>query len=61
MFYFPDWIYEPLPYLYLLVGGVALAGVDITAGRISGLLLISAAALIIKMRRDSRRDAAGLI
>lgn len=58
MFYYPGWIYEPLPYLYLLIGAAAAAGVDPTPGRISGLLLVGAAIVILKMRRESRRDAA---
>jgi hypothetical protein len=57
MYYFPPWIYEALPYLYLLVGTTAAAGVDPTAGRISGLLLITAAIIILKLRRDNRRVA----
>jgi ABC-type glucose/galactose transport system permease subunit len=53
MFFLPDWIYKALPYVYVLVGAVALSGTDFSAGRLSGLLLIMAAALILKMRDHS--------
>lgn len=53
----PAHIYEPLPYAYL---GVALAST--TASGFNGmvvvcsLILASASALILKMRRDYRRQ-----
>lgn len=54
MFYLPTWLYEILPYVYIVVGALALIGVDITVGRLSGILLLTAAIVIIKMRRDCR-------
>ncbi|MFA5082653.1 MAG: hypothetical protein WC474_08930 [Hydrogenophilaceae bacterium] len=54
MYRIPGWIYEPLPYIYLLVGGLASVGFDPVVGRVSGLLLITSAVLIIIMRRDNR-------
>lgn len=57
MYRWPSWIYEPLPYLYLLAGVTAAVGFDPLVGRISGLLLIMAAILIILMRREYRTAA----
>ncbi len=50
MFYLPNWVYKPLPYVYLFLGAVALSGADLLTGRLSGVLLILAGALILKMR-----------
>jgi len=56
----PKWLYETLPYVYI-VGGISTAGVlqNIVA-TISGVLLLSAGALVLTMRhnyRSSRREA----
>lgn len=58
MYRWPNWLYEPLPYLYLFVGVGAVVGIDPMVGRFSGLLLITAAMLIIMMRRDYRACSA---
>lgn len=54
MYRWPSWIYEPLPYVYLLTGGFAVVGFDPVVGRISGLMLMTAAFIIITLRRDNR-------
>lgn len=57
MIYLPNWMYELLPYCYLFLGGMATLTIDQAWGRASGLALIALAALIIKLRTDSRREA----
>jgi hypothetical protein len=51
----PRPIYELLPYLYLAFGALAAAGLDMTEGKVSGILLCFAGFLIFKMRSDYRR------
>jgi len=50
----PKWLYETLPYVYI-VGGIATAGIlqNIVA-TISALLLLSAGALVLTMRHNYR-------
>lgn len=56
----PRWLYEALPYLYLGGGALTLVGVRNWGAAISSLLLISASAVIWKMRRDYRlRNSSG--
>lgn len=50
----PDWIYEPLPYIYTAVGLVATLTLDSLTGRLSGILLLSAAAVVGYWRYDYR-------
>lgn len=50
----PDWIYEPLPYVYATAGLVATLTLDTLTGRISGLLLLSAAGVVGYWRYDYR-------
>lgn len=53
----PTRLYELLPALYVVVGLLALLSADNMLGALSaGLLLLLAAAVIIKMRRDYRRN-----
>jgi hypothetical protein len=55
----PIWIYEPLPYLYALMGVIAILTLDALVGKISGLMLISAGVVVwhqrIRYRRFRRR------
>ena len=51
----PTRLYELLPALYVVVGLLALLSADNLLGALSAGLL-SAAAVIIKMRRDYRRN-----
>jgi hemerythrin-like metal-binding protein len=57
----PKWLYETLPYVYI-VGGIATAGIlQHVIATMSGLLLLSAGALVLTMRhnyRASREEAA---
>lgn len=55
MFYLPKWIYEAAPFIYLIAGGAAMFGMDSRLGRLSGLLLISAAIMIIVLRQQLRK------
>ncbi len=56
----PKWLYETLPYVYI-VAGIATAGMlQNVVATISGVLLLSAGALVLTMRhnyRSSRREA----
>ncbi len=51
---FPGWLYEPLPYLYVLVGLITLFSLEELTGRMSGLLLIVAGFIIGFMRFQFR-------
>ena len=50
----PDWLYELMPYIYSLAGVAAIFHFDTVAGYGAGILLLLAAALIWKMRKDHR-------
>jgi len=51
----PDWLYEPLPYLYLMMGLLATIVLDAYVGKISGLMLISAGIVTWNLRFIYRR------
>ena len=50
----PDWLYELMPYIYSMSGIAAIFYFDTVAGYGAGGLLLLAAALIWKMRKDYR-------
>jgi hypothetical protein len=50
----PDWLYELMPYIYTLAGIAAIFHFDTVAWFGAGILLLLAAALIWKMRKDHR-------
>lgn len=50
----PNWIYEPLPYLYTGAGFIALLNLDTLVGKISGILLISAGVVVGYQRYEYR-------
>ena len=52
--YKPDWLYEAMPYLYLVTGVVVMLYFDSTAGYVSGTLFLVAVASILIMRRHNR-------
>ena len=52
--YKPDWLYEAMPYLYLVTGVVVILYFDSTAGYVSGTLFLVAVASILIMRRHNR-------
>lgn len=47
----PRLVYEALPFVYSLVGLTTIANNDITLGRLLGALLLSAAVIILTMRK----------
>jgi len=50
----PEWLYEATPYVYIL-GGLATVGLlKNGVAMVSGALLLSAGALVLKLRRDYR-------
>ncbi|MEW5769507.1 MAG: hypothetical protein AB1831_04000 [Pseudomonadota bacterium] len=51
----PDWLYEPLPYLYTLMGFIAISMLDVWVGKLSGVMLISAGVVIWHLRFTYRR------
>lgn len=54
--YFPKWVYELLPYLYVIVGLLALLNLETSGVKGCGFLLATSGLLIFKMRRDYRRS-----
>jgi len=51
----PNWLYEPLPYLYMAVGAFVAWQLDEVIGELSGLLLISAGLVVANMRHEYRK------
>lgn len=54
--YLPIFIYELLPLAYAIFGLLALLNVEWMTGRVSGALLLLAAFLIWRMRRQYRAE-----
>jgi hypothetical protein len=54
--YKPEWLYEALPYLYVLAGVVTITNLGNTLSLFSGGLLISAGVFIWWMRRSARQN-----
>lgn len=54
----PAWLYESLPYLYALIGVLTITLLGNPIALASGLTLLSAGALIWRMRREFRRALA---
>ena len=50
----PAWLYEAMPYVYSLAGLAAILHFDTPAGYGAGTLLLFAALLIWKMRKENR-------
>ena len=50
----PDWLYETMPYIYSATGLGTIFHFGAPAGYGSGALLLIAACLIWKMRKESR-------
>jgi hypothetical protein len=53
-FHLPDWLYEALPYVYLIAGIATIANIGSTLSMVSGGLLISAGFYTHWMRRTHR-------
>ncbi len=51
----PSSVYEALPFIYLLVGAAALAGVDAVFGQMSGGLLMAIGVVVLRMRIQYRK------
>ncbi len=52
--WWPDWLYESMPYIYAVAGLAVISHVDTPAGYGAGALLLLAAFVILKMRNDYR-------
>jgi hypothetical protein len=50
----PNWLYEPLPYVYVSTGALATLGMDSIMGVLSGILLMSAGIYIWYLRFEHR-------
>jgi hypothetical protein len=46
----PNWLYERLPYLYVLGGAVAATGFELSADAAAGLALVLAGLGILRLR-----------
>jgi hemerythrin-like metal-binding protein len=55
----PKWLYETLPYVYIVGGIATTARLQNAIGTISGLLLLSAGALVLTMRHNYRAGGRG--
>lgn len=51
----PGWLYEPLPFLYALMGIIAIVQLEALVGKLSGVMLISAAVVVWNLRFTYRR------
>jgi len=51
----PNWLYEPLPYVYSVAGIVSTFTLDTLVGRFSGILLITAGIVVGFQRFEYRR------
>lgn len=54
MRHIPEFIYELLPYIYILVGILAMVKIPGALGVLSGLLLLAAGLLVFKWRLEHR-------
>ncbi|MEY4140215.1 MAG: hypothetical protein RLZZ371_2397 [Pseudomonadota bacterium] len=54
-FHKPDWLYEALPYVYVIAGIATILSLDNALSMGSGALLVSAGICIWWMRRTSRQ------
>lgn len=52
--WWPDWLYESMPFIYAVAGLVTILRSDTPAGYGAGALLLLAALVILKMRNDHR-------
>ena len=52
--WWPDWLYESMPFMYAVAGIATISHFDTLAGYGVGALLLLAALLILKMRMDYR-------
>lgn len=50
----PRWLYEALPYLYVVCGIASLATLDHLLSAFSGLMLVSAGIVVWKLRHAHR-------
>jgi hypothetical protein len=50
----PNWLYEPLPYVYTTVGAIATLSLDTLVGMLSGILLMSAGIVVWYLRFEHR-------
>lgn len=57
--YMPDWIYEKLPFLYVVIALFGIFSPE-SYGRTSGIILIVASITIIKMRLNYRKKMSSL-
>lgn len=55
-FHKPEWLYEALPYAYVMAGIATIANLGNTLSMVSGGLLISAGVFIWWMRRTHRQN-----
>ncbi len=51
----PSFVYEALPFIYLLIGAGALFGVDAGFGQMSGGLLMAIGVVVLRMRIQYRK------
>jgi hypothetical protein len=54
MRHIPDFVYELLPYVYILVGILAMVKIPGQLGTFSGLVLLAAGLLVFKWRLEHR-------
>ena len=56
---FPNWIYRMLPFVYVVVGLAVAVKMDSAIAVASGVLLVIAGLLVLKMRADYRNQVPG--
>ena len=58
----PDWLYNSLPYVYIVIGLIVVFGLGTSnlIGVFSGILLISTGGVVVTMRATHRQELARL-
>jgi hypothetical protein len=46
----PGWLYERLPYVYILTGLLATSGIELTVSTLSGAVLVVVGLIVFRLR-----------
>ncbi len=54
----PHWLYERLPYLYVLTGVLAASGFELSPDKVSGIVLATVGLAVFRLRINYRLRSA---